>query len=121
MTISGNTSIVPAEDTRYVCTAGLANPEATLAWTIQDVDGEDVPYTVTDDTDNTSTISLHATDDVPYTVTEDDVNISTITLHASDAADKIHITCVADNAVGQARHTRVVHVESKTSIKKVYV
>ena len=99
MTISGNTSIVPAEDTQYVCTAGLANPEATLAWTIQDDVGEDVPFTVTEDNDNISTITLHATDD----------------------DDKIHITCVAGNGVGQARQSRVVHVESKTSIKKVYV
>ena len=88
MTISGHTST----DTQYVCTAGLANPQAALAWTVQDDEGEDVPYTVT----------------------EDDENISTITLHATDGDDKIHITCVADNGVGQARATKVVHVESKT-------
>ena len=98
MTISGNTSIVPAEDTQYVCTAGLANPETTLAWTVQDDDGEDVPYIEN----------------------EDDDNISTITLHASDDGDKIHITCVADNGVGQAIRTRVVHVESKTILYVKY-
>jgi hypothetical protein len=99
VTISGNTSILQAEDTQYVCTAGLANPEATLAWTVQDDDGEDVPYIVTEDDDNTSTITLLASDD----------------------DDKIHITCVAGNTVGQARHTRVVHIESKTILYVKYL
>ena len=98
MTISGNTRIVPSEDAQYVCTAGLANPEATLAWTVQDDDGEDVPYTVTEDAEN----------------------ISTITLLASDDHDKIHITCMADNGAGQARQTRVVHIESKTILYVKY-
>ena len=101
MTISGNTSIVPAEDAQYVCTAGLANPEATLAWTVQDDDGEDVPYTV-------------------IATPEDNDNISTITLRASDDHDKIHITCMADNGAGQARQTRVVHIESKTILYVKY-
>ena len=102
MTISGNASLIPAEDAQYVCSAGLANPEATLDWTVKDDDGEDIPYTV-------------------IATPENDDNISTITLLASDNQDKIHIKCVADNGAGQARQTRVVHVESKIRICKVHV
>ena len=88
---------MPGVEEEYICTAGEANPEATLSWIVKDDGGEDVPYRVID------------------TPEEDDAKVATITLQATKAHDKIHITCVADNGLGQANQTILVNIESKNS------
>ena len=99
VTISGNTSMVPDAEEEYICTAGEANPEATLSWIVKDDGGVDVPYRVIDNP-------------------EDDAKVAAISLQATKAHDKIHITCMADNKLGQSNQTILVNIESKNNVIK---
>ena len=87
---------MPGHVTQYTCTVGESSPRAELSWTVKDEDGEDVPYTNID--------------------TADDDKVATISLQANDTTDKIDITCIADNGLGQAINTIEVRIASKQII-----